>query len=216
MDVIQAILDRHSVRDFSSKPISKETIMKIFEAAKFSPSGGNGQPWEVFVANGTAMEKIRARYIEAAKIPSPAPSGPPPKFSPRFVERMKLITRERLILLGLNPDDPDSGKIFKEWGTVLFRAPALAVLCANKDMPGTLDNGLFIQSVCLAAKGYGVDTFIASALVSRQDIIREELGISDDIDVVTGIALGYPNPDAIINTYRSPRRPVSEFLRYKE
>ena len=52
MDVIEAILDRHSVRDFSPKPVLQETVMKILEAATRSPSGGNGQPWEVFIASG--------------------------------------------------------------------------------------------------------------------------------------------------------------------
>lgn len=59
MDVIEAILARHSVRNFSSKPVPQETIMKILEVATRSPSGGNGQPWEVFVASGATIEGIR-------------------------------------------------------------------------------------------------------------------------------------------------------------
>ena len=39
MDVIEAILNRYSVRDFSSQPVPKETVMKILEAATHSPSG---------------------------------------------------------------------------------------------------------------------------------------------------------------------------------
>ena len=53
MDVIKAILARHSVRDFSSKPVPQETVMKILEAATRSPSGGNDQPWEVFMEWGS-------------------------------------------------------------------------------------------------------------------------------------------------------------------
>ena len=67
MDVIKAILARHSVRDFSSKPVSKETVMKILEVATRSPSGGNGQPWEVFVASGATIEKIRKMYQERSR-----------------------------------------------------------------------------------------------------------------------------------------------------
>ena len=43
----------------------------------------------------------------------------------------------------------------------------------------------------------------------------QELEIPDDLNIVTAIGLGYPNPDNIINTYRSPRRPVQEVVRYK-
>ena len=56
MEVIEAILARHSVRDFSSKPVPRETVMKIMEVATHSPSGGNGQPWEVFIASGATIE----------------------------------------------------------------------------------------------------------------------------------------------------------------
>jgi nitroreductase len=216
MDVIEAILSRHSVRDFSSTPVTRDTVMKIFEAAIHSPSGGNGQPWEVFVASGATMERIRKVYLERFQSGSggPPPGGPPPQ--PEYIrERMATIRNERFKLLGLNPDDPASGKVFMEWGSRLFGAPVLAVICMDKALSSNLDIGLFIQTVCLAAQGYGVDSFIAGAFISHQDVLRQELEIPEELNIITGIGLGYPNPDAIINTYRSPRRPVQEVVRYK-
>lgn len=216
MDVIEAILARHSVRDFSSKPVPRETVMKIMEVATHSPSGGNGQPWEVFVASGATMERIRKAYLERYQrgprgLP---PGGPPPQ--PTFIqERMATIRNERFKLLGLDPDDPASGKIFMEWGARLFGAPVLAVICMDKSLSSTLDMGLFVQTVCLAAQGYGVDSFIAGAFITHQDILRQELEIPENLNIITGIGFGYPNTDAIINTYRSPRRPVQEVVRYK-
>jgi predicted oxidoreductase (fatty acid repression mutant protein) len=56
MEVIESIKKRRSVRDFSPKPVPRETLLKIFEAAANSPSSGNGQPWEVFVATGETLE----------------------------------------------------------------------------------------------------------------------------------------------------------------
>ena len=67
MDTIEAILARYSVRDFSSKPPAKETVMKILEVATRSPSGSNSQPWEVFVASGAIIEKIRKMYQERSQ-----------------------------------------------------------------------------------------------------------------------------------------------------
>jgi nitroreductase len=216
MEVIEAILARHSVRDFSSKPVPRETVMKILEAATSSPSGGNGQPWEVFVASGATMERIRKVYQERFRSGSggPPPGGPPPQ--PAFIqERMATIRNERFKLLGLDPDDPASGKVFMEWGSRLFGAPVLAIICMDKALSSNLDIGLFVQTICLAAQGYGVDSFIAGAFVSQPDVLRQELEIPENLNIITGIGLGYPNPDAIINTYRSPRRPVQEVVRYK-
>lgn len=216
MDVIEAILARHSVRDFSSKPVSQETVMKILEAATRSPSGGNGQPWEVFVASGITLEKIRKRYMERFQSGAggPGPGGPPPM--PAFIqERMATIRNERFKLLGLDPDDPASGKVFMEWGSRLFGAPVLVVVCMDKALSSHLDIGMFVQTICLAAQGYSVDSFIASAFISQPDVLRQELQIPENLNIIAGMGLGYPNPDALINTYRSPRRPVQEVVRYK-
>jgi nitroreductase len=217
MDVIEAILSRHSVRDFSSRPVPRETVMKILEAALNSPSGGNGQPWEVFVAAGTTLERIRQAYLERSRR---GPGGPPPGGRPpqpaSIQERMAVIRKERFELLGLDPADPASGNVFTEWASRMFGVPVLAIIAMDKQLSSNLDMGLFIQTVCLAAQGYGVDSFIAGAFVAHQDVLRQELGIPDDLTIITGIGLGYPNPEAIINTYRAPRRPLREVVRYKD
>jgi len=216
MDVIEAILARHSVRDFSSRPVPEETVMKILETALRSPSGGNSQPWEVFVAAGATLERIRKVYKERSQGGTGAPAAPPP-LPAKYQERMATIRNERLQLLGLEPSDPASGKVFSEWQARLFGAQVVVVVCMDKALPASksLDIGTFVQSVCLAARGCGVDSFIAGMLVPHQDVLRRELEIPEDLDIVIGVALGYPEPDSIINTYRSPRRPIREVVRYK-
>ena len=220
MDTIKAILARHSVRDFSSKPVAKETVMKILEVATRSPSSSNGQPWEVFVASGATMEKIRKMYQEypqggAGGSAAPGGSGGQPPRPAYILERMTTIRNERLKLLGLDPADPTSGNIFLEWGRRLFGIPVLVVICMDKALSSNLDIGMFIQTICIAAQGYGVDSLIAGAFVSHPDVLRQELEIPESLNIVTGVGLGYPNPKNIINTYRSPRRPVQEVVRYK-
>ena len=203
-----------------AKPVARETVMKILETATRSPSGGNGQPWEVFVASGAALEKIRKVYQErfqggAGGPGRPGGPGAPPPQPAYIQERMATIRNERFKLLGLDPADPASGKVFMEWGSRLFGAPVVAVICMDKALSSHLDIGMFVQTICIAAQGYGVDSFIASAFVSQPDVLRQELGIPESLNIVAGIGLGYPNPKSIINTYRSPRRPVQEVVRYK-
>ncbi len=220
MDAIEAILARHSVRDFTSKPVAKETVMKILEVATRSPSGSNSQPWEVFVACGATIEKIRKMYQEypqggGGRPTLPGGSGGLPPRPAYIQERMRTLRNERLRLLGLDPADPASENIFLEWGRRLFGIPVLVVVCMDKALSSNLDIGLFVQTICIAAQGYGVDSFIAGAFVSHPDILRQELEIPESLNIVTGIGLGYANPNSIINTYRSPRRPIQEVVRYK-
>ncbi|MFC2038214.1 nitroreductase [Chloroflexota bacterium] len=216
MDVIDAIKQRSSIRDFSSKPVEKETVMKILEAAQRSPSGGNGQSWEIFVAAGTTLERIRKEYQERAKSGTGGPGGPPPTQPDYIRERMAVIRRERLELMGLDPADPESGKLFQEWGARLFGVPVLVIVCMDKELTSNLDMGLYIQTVCLAAQGYGVESFIAGNFLTHQDVLGKELEIPENLKMVTGIGLGYPNPDNIINSYRAPRRPINEVVRYMD
>ena len=51
---------RHSVRDFSSRPIPQQIIENIVAAAGRAPSGANQQPWHfVAIKNLTMKKKIR-------------------------------------------------------------------------------------------------------------------------------------------------------------
>ncbi len=218
MDVLEAIEARRSVRAFLPTPVSQEVTMQIMAAALRSPSGGNGQPWEIFVASGATLERIRKVYQERAQAGGPprpiGPPGPPP---PAFIqERMAVIRSERMALLGLDPADPASGRVFMEWGARLFGAPTVAVLCMDQALSSYLDMGLLIQTICLAAQHFGVDSLIAGAFVAHADVLRQELEIPEGLKIVTGIGLGYPDPANIINTYRSPRRPLEEVVRYKD
>jgi nitroreductase len=221
MDVIQAIKERYSARDFKTETVQKETLVKILESALHSPSSGNGQPWQVFVAGGMVAAKITQAYLDrfAQDVPNkPEMSGLPPNQNPQELQdRMKIITGERLKLLSLNSQDPADMKRYREIGGRLFRAPVIVILCMDKSLSAwsVLDIGLISQTIMLAARGYGVDSIIAGAFVSQPDILRQELGIPDSLKIVTGIGLGYQNPQSIINTYRSPRRSFQEVVTFK-
>jgi len=219
MDCIEAIYGRRSVRDFISTVVPRETLIKILDAATRSPSGGNGQPWEVFVATGTTLETIRSQYRErflGGNVNQAGPAGPPPSQAPHIQERHKTMQREQMQLLGLDPNDPGAmAKVTAEWRSRLFGVSALVIICIDKDLSPGMDIGMFIQTLCLAAKNYDVDSIIAGMFLRAMDVLRKELEIPDDLKAVMGVGLGYANPESIINTYRSSRRPIGEVVRYK-
>lgn len=49
METLQAIKTRRSIRKFLDKPISREIVRELLEAAMFAPSAGNEQPWQFIV-----------------------------------------------------------------------------------------------------------------------------------------------------------------------
>jgi nitroreductase len=220
METLQAIQSRHSVRDFLSQPVPQKVVMQILEIATRCPSGGNGQPWELFVASGSTLETIRSayqeRYQNRSARPAAVPAGGPPAMPEFLQKRMQTIRSERMRLIGLDPDDPASGKVFMQWGSRLFGVPVLVVLCMDHSLSSNFDLGMLAQTICLAAQNFGVESLIASAFVAQPDILCRELEIPENLKIVTGIGLGYANPENLINTYRSPRRPLEEVVRYKD
>ena len=51
MDVIEAILNRKSIRYFRPCTIPEEDVKLLLECSRFAPSGGNRQPWEFLVVD---------------------------------------------------------------------------------------------------------------------------------------------------------------------
>ncbi|OGS20797.1 MAG: nitroreductase [Elusimicrobia bacterium RIFOXYA2_FULL_40_6] len=59
MKVMEAIKNRRSVRKYQNKPIEKEKMNLILEAARLAPSARNRQEWQFVVAqNKQTIEKL--------------------------------------------------------------------------------------------------------------------------------------------------------------
>ena len=62
MDLQDAINQRHSIRQFTNKPVEKKMITKIVELAQRAPSWVNSQPWQVYCAMGDTLQAIKNAY----------------------------------------------------------------------------------------------------------------------------------------------------------
>ena len=60
MNVTEATQRRASIRSFLPAPVTDEQIKDLLEVASRAPSGGNVQPWRVYVINGDSMERFRS------------------------------------------------------------------------------------------------------------------------------------------------------------
>ena len=56
MDILTAIKERRSCRNFSDEPIERETLEKILDAATWAPSPLNAQPWSFVVIAGSKVK----------------------------------------------------------------------------------------------------------------------------------------------------------------
>ena len=77
-----------------------------------------------------------------------------------------------------------------------------------------LDCGMFMQNVMTLARAYGLETCPQQAWCEYGGIIHQQLNVSDDDIILSGMALGYADPNAPENTLVSSRITDEEFASY--
>ena len=70
MNVAEAVMTRRSIRAFKDTPVPLETLRRVMDAARWSPSGCNFQPWEATILTGAPLRPLQA------KTPVPPPPDP--------------------------------------------------------------------------------------------------------------------------------------------
>ncbi len=219
MDVHDALKNRRTVRAFLDRPVSRETLEQMLDDALHTPSWANTQPWEVYVAAGEVLERIRGIY--EARTVAKAPAQPDLPFPGAWTagcrERTKELTLGRALTRGTTTDDPAFHHEFLMANRRFFGAPCVVCLC----MPRTLgqwsvfDLGALCQSIALAGQDHGVESAIAINTVCYPDVLRTELGVPADLSIVIGIALGYADPSDPEDSFRSARRTLTEAVTFK-
>jgi len=77
-----------------------------------------------------------------------------------------------------------------------------------------MDMGMFLQSVMLAAQAEGLATCPQAALAEYPELVKQELGYSSDTMLLSGMALGYEDTEALVNSYRTEREEVEAFTKF--
>jgi len=218
MGVRDALYARYTCRDFKPDAVPLETVEKILEAGVRAPSTANTQPWEIYVAAGEVLNRIRGAFrLNHQKNVAPHPDYPLAHQWPAALQKR----REEIMALHQKQAGPHPGEATEareHWARnfEFFGAPVVIYLCMNKGLSfwSVFDMGLLSQSLMLEAKEQGLDTAPALMLVAYPEAIRAELGIPENLSVVFGIALGYGSEQSRPRDFQSPRRPLPEVARF--
>ncbi len=219
MELNDAVMGRRSIRAFLPDPVPREKILKIAEIARWAPSWGNTQPWEIVVADGEKAHQLGEAFAEKRlKGTTPMPDIPIPIDFPdvhkgRYVE----LGRDLFAAMGIERHDMEArGRHYINMSR-FFGAPAVVYFTidgALNEPYACLDIGSIGTTFCYAACQEGLGTIYLAASMHYPDIAREVLEIPEDKKVVIGIAIGYPHPDAPAALFRSQREPVQTILRF--
>ncbi|GAA5631799.1 chloronitrobenzene nitroreductase [Acinetobacter calcoaceticus] len=221
--VDEAITSRHSVRAFLDTPVDPQTIKDILTVASRAPSGTNVQPWKVYVVTGQKraemIDRVCAAQIELLQKPELAAQYqetfayyPETWISP-FIDRRRANGWGLYGLLGIQKGEKEKMAAQQLRNFQLFDAPVALYFTVNKVMGigSKMDISMMLQNVMVAAKARGLDTCPQAAWNHFHPIVLDILGAPKDEELVCTIALGYADPDHIVNTFITPREPVENF-----
>ncbi len=210
---------RHSCRAFKSDAVPREVISQILLDAGRAPSWCNAQPWKVIVASGLQTEAFRDAMASAFDGGAPAPDYPfPDTYTGAHLQRRRTCGFQLYEAVGIGRGDREGRARQMRENYTLFGAPHVAVITCPKELGpyGVLDCGGFITAFCLSAKAQGIGTVPQAALSLYSDVVRKHFDIPEDRNVLAAISFGYPDDAAAINTFRTDRAELDEFVDWRD
>ena len=215
MELQEAIQKRHSVRGYLPEPVDKKTIEEILRTSVWAVSGVNSQPWEFAVVAGDVLEEIRAENALAFQKGEEPDLKSPQIPEGVFRDRAREIGQALFTAMDIGRRDLEKRRWWSERGFRFFDAPCVILILVDEVMADRgigigIDIGAVVQNICLAAWEKGLGTCVEEQAVNYQKSLRRHLQIPAEKRFVTGIAIGYPDPDFPANAVRSTRVPVGE------
>ena len=220
MNVSEAVQARHSVRAFSDRPVTREHVESLLERARQAPSGGNLQPWHVYVLGGERLDEFKA--LMASKLQQ-QPTGEgseydvyPPRLKEPYRTRRFRCGAALYESLGIAHEDKLARlrQFANNYG--FFGAPVGLFFAIDRTMQEGQwsDLGMFIQTLMLLAVEEGLATCPQEAWAIWHRTVADFVDLPDHLMLFCGMALGYADRDHPVNGWRTERAPLDEFVEW--
>ena len=191
--VLELIRSRRSRRAFKEKPVEKDLIQKVLEAARFAPSAHNEQSTEFVVVQDKALLHQLVTLTSA--------------YLDKIVRQLRnpitrtlfqfLVGRELQAAIRLAPDFDRAVAEFKSGkDSILQNAPVLVLFYADRAATfAGVNANLALQNAALAGEALGLACFYTGYLVAacdRDKSIAKRLSLPQTHKIYGGLAMGYP------------------------
>jgi nitroreductase len=219
-DVFEAARTRRSIRAYTPEPVPRDVLREIVEVARHAPSGSNIQPWRVHVLTGTALARVSGAIRQAFLSDEPGHKRDyeyytDPVYEP-YLARRRQCGWGLYGTLKIGRGDFEKSKAYRARNYEFFGAPAGLVFTIDRNLEkgSWLDYGMFLQTIMLAARARGLHTCAEASIASFPDVVRRELELTPDWIVICGMAMGYADPDAAINTFQPERIALDDYATF--
>ena len=216
MEVSEAINSRQSIRAFTDQEVSDELIQRLLEKSSRAASGGNLQPWKIFIINNEMMIKFLKFQEDWTDPETPAYDIYPENLTEPYKTSRYEVGAEMYSILDIDRDDKEGR--FKQMleNFKFFGAPSAFFCFVDRQMgkPQWSDLGMFLQNFMLLAKEAGLDTCPQEAWAIKQESVTAFVKASDELMLFCGMAIGYKDDEAKINKLRTERRPFQDWATF--
>lgn len=209
MNVSQAVAQRISVRAFRSDPIPGALIRELLEAAARAPSGGNLQPWRVHALTGAPLETLKARVRDNPFGETPEYDVYPANLWEPLRTRRFQCGEDLYATIGIPREDKPARLAQLAKNGELFGAPVGLFFSLDRKVgpPQWSDVGMLMQTIMLLAVERGLATCAQEYWARYPQTLADILDLPEDHMIFSGMALGYADESAPINTLRTRRDP---------
>jgi nitroreductase len=206
MDMIEAMMTNGTCRYYTEDPIPDEVLMRVLDAARYAPQGGNRQPVRLLVVRDPAKkQQLKEWYLQPWNAYMAA-------------------AKEGMIKIG-SGELPRVLSDADNFANAIDKIPALVVVCAvmadihptdmDLDRP-TVVYGASIypamQNMVLKARAEGLGTTVTTLLCHFEPQVKELLSIPDGIATAAVVAMGWP---ARPFPKKLDRRPLEEMVYFE-
>lgn len=209
MELYDVMRTTFAAREFTDDPVPDEALARIFDNARFAPSGGNRQGAHITVVRDP---QARSRLAElgkgaARRYYAQLQAGENP-WNPIHPSRVPQEVIDRT-------DIPDT------FVAPIANAPVVLVVSVDLTVVASIDQNLdrvglaggasvypLIWNILLAARAEGYGGTITTMAIAAEDQVRGLLGIPDLHAVAAVVPLGKP----VRQLTKLRRRPVSDFI----
>ncbi len=216
MKVSEAVRLRHSVRAFRADPVAASLLREMLRLAARAPSGGNLQPWLIHALAGEPLARfkatIRSRF-DAGQFETPEYAVYPPRlWEPLRARRGKAAAQRYAVFDVAKGEDAQTRLQLRNYA--FFDAPVGLFFCFDRRVgpPQWSDLGMYMQTLMLLAVERGLGTCPQEIWANWPQTIATFLQLPATHMVFAGMSLGYADEDARINSFRTEREPLENFV----
>jgi nitroreductase len=197
-----------SVRAYRPDPVPADVVREILERAHQAPSGGNLQPWRVYALAGDALAAFKA-MIAGSPMEEPEYDVYPPNLWDPFRTRRYQCGEDLYASIGIGREDRSARLRQLANNATFFGAPVGLFFCLERGLgpPQWSDVGMYMQTVMLLAEERGLATCAQEFWARYPKAVARFLDLPDTLRLFSGMALGYADPSAPINGWRTRRDP---------